>query len=537
MGQISRRTVLSYLGRTAGAAGASSLLSCGGMTAPIIKSNGSSGGPGSYDVVVYGGTASGIFAAVAAARSGAKVALIEQTAHIGGVLTSGLGLTDSFHHKTIGGLSAKFFLDLGSYYGLPSGTPQYAFEPHVGEAIFDSYIQSSSIHLLTQRHIISAITSNSILQSITLDDGTAIMGSQWIDASYEGDLMAESGVSYTVGRESSTKYGESYAGWGWQADLATSPFASDGSLLPGVNIDPGETPGQSDEKIMAYSVRPCLTDNPANMVPFPMPAGYSPGRYAGLARAIKFWGYTRIGDVVILLPTINQKYCPLQSWFFSVDYPGASWTYPNANWTDRQKVLQDHNSYVAGLFYFTANDPSVPAVLRTSANSVGLAVDEFTDNHNWPWQMYVREGRRMIGQYVMTQSDLTMDPLKSDSIGVGAWPIDSHSCDRIAAKVSGKWAVVDDGLLYKAETVPYQLPFRAILPQPAEVTNLSVTVCMSASHIAFSSLRVEPTLMALGEAAGVAATLALEGNNELPSVSLASLQKRLQHFGCVIYIP
>ena len=534
MKDLSRRRVLSYLGASAAAATVGVISGCGVSPNKDLRNTTILS---SYDIVVVGGTPSGIMAARAAIREGATVILIENTRHIGGILTSGLGVTDSYHYEIIGGLSAAFYRNLGAYYGLSSGKSQYTWEPHVAELIFNNYLESSKATVVLGRTVASLVKRDTQIQSITLDDGTVINGVQWIDATYEGDLMAAAGATHTVGRESRHQYGERYAGWGNQNILPISPYLADGSLLPGVNPNPGEATGQADEKIMAYTFRSCLTTNTSNMAPFPMPPGYTPDRFAGTARYIKYANVTQLEDLLSLGPVPKHKYSLESTFHFSTDYPNACWAYPDANWKTRADILQDHHSNEAGFLYFLANDPSVPASIRVEMNRYGMPLDEFTDNGHWPWQMYVREGRRLIGQYVMIQSDITTETTKTDAIGVGQWTIDSHICDRFASTWNGQPVVMYDGALAQTDVPLYQLPFRSMLPQISEVSNLAVTICMSSSHIAFSSLRVEPTLMQLGEAAGTAAGLALKAGVALSMVDITSLQNRLLQFGSVIAIP
>jgi hypothetical protein len=273
------------------------------------------------------------------------------------------------------------------------------------------------------------------------------------------------------------------------------------------------------------------------MAPFPMPPGYTPDQFAGAAHYIKYANVTQLEDLLSLGPIPKHKYSLESTFHFSTDYPNAGWAYPDANWKTRADILQNHHNNETGFLYFLANDPSVPTAIRAEMNRYGLPLDEFTDNGHWPWQMYVREGRRLIGQYVMIHSDITTETTKTDAIGVGQWTIDSHICDRFVSTWNGQPVVMYDGALAQTDVPLYQLPFRSMLPQISEVSNLAVTICMSSSHIAFSSLRVEPTLMQLGEAAGTAAGLALKAGVALSMVDITSLQNRLLQFGSVIAIP
>jgi len=528
---ITRRRVLGYAAKATVFAGISSVLGCS-KSASSTKISNQNPNQTSFDVIVYGGTPAGVMAAKAAAQAGVSVAIVEATMHLGGILSNGLGQTDTAFKQYIGGLTAQFYNDIGSAYGYNGSTPEYSFEPHVAESVFNGYVNSAKVQIFLGRYLTAIHQSSGRIASITLDNGTVISAGQWIDASYEGDLMAAAGAAYVVGREGRATYGEMHAGWGYKPiPTSVNPYLADGSLIPGVNMDPQETPGAGDSKIMSYSFRCCTTTNPANMAPFPMPPGYTPARYEGLARWIASNGFTQLSQIVTMQSTIKEKFDLL--WVqnpFSVNYVGGAWLYPDADWADRKTIWQDHYNYVAGWLYYVANDPSVPSSIQTELNKYGLARDEFTDNNNWPWQMYVREGRRLVGQYVMTEADITTNITKPDSVAIGTWYGDCHLCDVYAGTISqgGKTiaTAIGDGLL-DVQTPPYQIPYRSLLPNPAQVPNLAVICCLSASHVGFSSLRVEPTFMMLGEAAGTAAGMAVKINADFSAVDVTSLQNNL----------
>ena len=538
--QMTRRQVLRYMSQGALIGGVGSLIACSSpQEAPTPTA--------SYELIVYGGTPSGITAALAAVNAGMSVAIIEPTNHLGGMLASGLGAANAMNVNYIGGLAAKFFLDIGKHYGNAS-KPGYSFEPHVAENIFDGYISSAGVEVYLNRHLASIYKSGSRINSITLDNGTGLAATQWIDASYEGDLMAAARASYTVGRESKATYRESLAGWGIAQSLAeVSPFLTNGQLIPGVNPSPQESYGAGDGKIMAYTFFTCLTTNKANLAPFPKPPGYTPDRYEGLTRFIARYGITNLAEIVTMQGNVNHKSILLTAGYsepgftysnpFSTDYVGGGWQYPDASWVDRQTIWQDHYNYVAGWLYFVATDPSVPSSIQSEMNRYGLPLDEFTDHGNWPWQMYVREGRRLIGQYVLTQADISTDPMKADSVGMGNWDIDVHHCDSFVATSSPNGASANgvgfDGcILFRV--VNYQIPYRILLPNHAEVSNLAVTCCLSASHISFASLRVEPVFMVLGEAAGTAAALAMKSGTDFSGINVPQLQSTLIANGGVL---
>jgi len=535
---ITRRRVLEHAAKGAVIAGIGSLAGCFKSTSPnqaVVQNPTQT----SFDVVVYGGTPSGMMAVLAAVRGGASVAIVEPTMHLGGILTSGLGQTDTSYKQYLGGLTGKFYLDVGKAYGFGGSTPSYVFEPHVAEAVFNGYMKSAKAGVFLGRYLTAIDQSNGRIVSITLDNGTVITADQWIDVSYEGDLMAAAGATYVVGRESMATYGEMHAGAGYKPELfSVNPYLADGSLIPGINPDPKEEAGAGDSKIMAYTFRCCTTTNKANMAPFPMPSGYTPARFEGLARWIANSGFTDLSQIVTMQSTIKQKYDLL--WVispFSVSYVGGAWLYPDADWSDRQKIWQDHYNYVAGWLYYVANDPSVPSTIQAELNTYGLPLDEFTDNNNWPWQMYVREGRRLVGQYVMTEADITTNIAKTDSVALGTWYGDCHYCDVYARRISEHGTatptVFADGELAILNSA-YQIPFRSILPNPAQAPNLAVTCCLSASHVGFSSLRGEPTFMMLGEAAGTAAALAVKNSTDISAVNVTSLQNTLIAGGSVL---
>ena len=341
--------------------------------------------------------------------------------------------------------------------------------------------------------------------------------------------MALARCSYAVGRESRQQYGESLAGHTYNHVMKFQDW--DGSLLPGMHYDPQEVSGQGDNEIMAYTFCSILT-RAANRIPFEAPTGYRPENYTVTAMCIERDRLTKLSDLVqplylehaskyIILSTAGVKT------YMSSDMTGASWRYPDGSTAERQHIHECHKRYVQGLLYFLATDSIVPASIRQEVGAYGLAVDEFIDNGGWPWQMYVREGRRLIGQYVMTQADVTTAPTKADSIGLNNWPIDCHPCDLYADATP---QMVLDGWMYQ-KCVTYQLPYSAMLPR--EVSNLAVSVCLSASHVAWCSLRVEPGLMALGEAAGTAAAMAVQQGMDLSAVNVSELQADLTANGGV----
>ena len=489
----------------------------------------------SYDIAVYGATAGGVATAVAASRQGLHVVLIEPTAHIGGMVSGGLSHTDKGDPSVIGGISREFFVRVGKHYGEPL---EWNFEPHVANQVFHEMLREAKVKLLLNsplREDNAVRKRDGRISAIVLENGSVIHAQVFVDSSYEGDLMGQAGVRYTWGRESASQYGESLAGVrGRQRpdhhfNVRVSPYASDGSLLPEVQPGPKAAIGTGDKKVQAYSFRLCLTDVPSNQIPYPKPAGYDPHRYELLARLIQATTRAQghpptMRQMVIMSPLKGHKFDINSFGAFSTDHIGASWDYPTASYAGRAAIWQDHYAYVAGFFYFLAHDPSVPASLREEVNRFGLAKDEFTDTHGWPWQLYVRESRRMVGEYVMTQRDIQTDIVKPDSIGMGSYESDSHHVERIPTPDG---AVENEGEMY-TPTKPYEIPYRFMLPRREDgVSNLLVPVSFSASHVSYSTLRMEPQYMIIGEAAGVAAALAVKDHLAVRDVPTPELQKLL----------
>jgi len=498
----------------------------------------------SYDVVVYGATAGGVVTAVAAARQGASVALLEPRDHVGGMLSGGLGATDYGKKEVIGGLSLEFFERLGRRYGQPIA---WYFEPHVAEEVFREMLRETGVpvfprHRLRERKAV--VKRAAKLQEIRLENGARFRASIFVDASYEGDLMAQAGVSYTWGREGAAAYGESLAGVRQktpkhQFSVRVSAHDDSGRLLPEIQPGPKGEPGQADRKVQAYNFRLCLTDAKENQVPYPKPRDYDPNRYALLARFIRALSEANgrppaMGELMNPIRMPNHKTDVNNNGPFSTDYLGGSWNYPEADYATRERIWQAHVAYVQGFLYFLANDSQVPGPLREEMNRWGLAKDEFTDTGNWPHQLYVREARRMLGEYVMTQRDIQEDLRKPDAIGMGSYNSDSHNVQRVA---TADGAVENEGDM-QVPVTPYQMPYRMLLPKRAQATNLLVPVCFSASHVAYSTLRMEPQYMILGHAAGVAAHMAIRAGVAVQDVDVAALASRLREQRAVFeYVP
>lgn len=496
-----------------------------------------------YDFVVYGGTAAGVAAAVSAARNGLHTALIEPTQYLGGMVSGGLSRSDIGDSKVIGGISREFFERVGKHYGRPV---QWQFEPHVAERTFTDMLKEAKVDVFLGEELKEkggVVRKGALIQRIRTNKAEYAAAS-FADTTYEGELMGQARVSWTYGRESTTDYGEAMAGVrGKQRpdhhfNYPVSAYDEHGKLLP--EIYPGKKGeiGTGDKKVQAYTFRMCLSDDPANQVAFSKPAGYNPWRYELLLREIeslvKAHGHApKLTELMIMSRLPNHKYDINHFGGFSIDYIGKNWEYPTGNYKKRAAIWKDHEEYEAGFFYFLANDPRVPSEVREQMNRFGLARDEFVANHNWPYQLYVREARRMVGDYVMTQHDIQENLTKPDSIGMGSYESDSHHVQRV---VTPEGNVENEGEMY-VPVKPYQIPYRMLLPKADQADNLLVPVCFSATHVAYATLRMEPQYMILGEAAGTAAALAKESGKSLHAVDVARLQSLLRAQHAVLEYP
>jgi hypothetical protein len=493
----------------------------------------------SFDVVVYGGTASGVVAAVSAARQGLRTALVEPTAHVGGMVSGGLGRTDYGKKEAIGGYALEFYWRVGQHYEMFRYGQDVAWlhEPHVAEEIFGQMLRQAGVTLFERTRLAEhdgVRKSGTTLAALRMENGDEFAARVFVDASYEGDVMAQSGVTWTYGRESSEQYGESLAGVRGKTPfhqfLVDIPARENGRLLPEILPTPPGAPGSADKDVQAYNFRMCLCEAPARQVPFPKPPNYDPARYALLARLIHALGTPRLAQFMNIDRLPNGTTDVNNNGPFSTDYIGGSWRYPTATYAERQQIWQAHKDYDAGFFYFLAHDPQVPESLRAEIGRWGLCKDEFTDTDNWPRQLYIREARRMVGEYVMRQADLQTDLTKPDPIGMGSYNSDSHNVERI---VDADGFVRNEGDMQVA-TKPYQIPYRILLPKRAEASNLLVSAAFSASHVAYSSVRMEPQYMILGQAAGVAAKLATAAGKPVQEIDTAELTRVLRSEGAIL---
>lgn len=503
-----------------------------------------------HDLIVYGGTPSGLAAGITAAREGAKVLVIEPTRWIGGLVTGGLARTDVGNRDTIGGFPLEFFTRAGK--SVPDEFMWYA-DPHFNLATFEALILESGIEVIRGQRLALVEVKDSHILSLTTDDGTRYQGAQFIDASYEGDLMAMAGVSYLVGRESRDEHGEPLAGFTIMPIRERSPeimsragkpsyihgtpapisaLAEDGSLLFGVfRADPMKKQGDADGLTQAYNYRIIVTQRPELLIPFPKPEGYEPARYELLLRLIAAYPKVAFGRIFHLGEIANGKYDLNAQGLFSTDHPGFNTGYPDGDWATREKVIAEHLTHLQGMLWFLSHDERVPAYLREEAATWGLCKDEFVDNGHWPYALYIREGRRMKGDYVMRQQDLTADIKKPDSVGMGSFLIDCHIVQRIVTEDGN---VTDEGSFHDTPARPYHIPYRSLTPKTEECENLLVTVCFSASHIAYCSMRMEPVYMAMGHAAGLAAVQADKSGVAIQRIDVPALQTKLLEQKAVI---
>lgn len=482
-----------------------------------------------YDLLIWGATPSGITAALTADELGLRTVLLSETQHVGGMMSSGLAASDHCNKKVVGGFARSFFKRLGEHYGKRI---VWRFEPHVAEATFENLLAGSSVKLLRNQVLQEVALDSSATKVLSIRTGAnTLHAASFIDASYAGDLMAKAGVPYTTGRESRDTFGEPDAGVHeiiekHQLPAGISPYYKNGALLAGVV--PTLAPfGSADDKTMAYNFRLCVTTRDSNKVPFPKPENYEASDYEILARAILKRRNMLIKELFEFLSLPNGKYDLNSKGGFSTDYIGGNWEYPDGDFETRQKIVVAHREYTLGLMYFLQTDPRVPGPLRQTANRMGLCKDEFVNNGNWPYELYVRAARRMKGDFVLNQNHMSSDVVHSDPVAVASCPIEARSVQRVVYD----GMLVNEGWASK-RVESYQLPYRVMLPPQSSVDNLLVTGAVSASHVAFSSLRMEPVFMALGESAAVAISLARSserGLRNLPAKQLlATLSKRKQ---------
>lgn len=531
----------------------------------------------SANVIVYGGTSAGIAAAIQSSRMGKSVVLIEPTNRIGGLTTGGLGQTDIGNKIAIGGISREFYENIKTYYDNPKNwkwqkkseyldggqtrtergeNSMWTFEPSAALSVYKDMIAKENITLIYNERLNrknGVKKTDGKIQSIKMESGKVFSGDVFIDATYEGDLMATSGVSYTYGRESNDQYGETLNGV--QANIKNTslrgivsrngynhnfipgvdPYVKKGDpksgLLPNVVEKPG-LEGSGDKKIQAYCFRMCLTDHPENRIPLKKPEGYDEINYELLFRNYE----ARTGSIRdmysygnSLLPWINsampnRKTDTNNKFGFSTDYIGKNYEYPEASYVERERIVEDHRKYQMGLMWTLANHPRIPKEVRDEASRWGTTKDEFERPDGWQQQLYIREARRMISDYVMTQYNCEGLHIPNDPIGLGAYGMDSHNIQRY---VDANGFVQNEGNVEAHGFKPYPISYKSIVPKKEECENLIVPVCLSATHIAFGSIRMEPVFMVLGQSAATAASLAIDTGSAVQDVHYLTLRKAL----------
>ena len=491
-----------------------------------------------YDIVVYGGTAAGVIAAVQAIKMGKRTAIIEPSKRIGGLSSGGLGDTDTGDKSVIGGLSREFYTRLGSKYR--KDEPVWLFEPKMALAVFQDFIKEYNIPVYYQERlslIDGVLRSGDKIDRIMMESGKIFQASVFIDTSYEGDLMAKAGVTYTTGREANRIYDETYNGI--QTAVATKnqlpsgidPYRIKGDpssgLLPNVHPKLEIVDGEGDNKIQAYCFRMCLTDNPDNRIMIDKPEGYDEQEYELLFRSIEAGQ-----DIFFKLHMMpNRKTDSNNHNGFSTDYIGMNYSYPEADYEERDRIIKAHEVYQKSLVWTLQNHPRVPTEIQEFYKPWGLPKDEFTENGHWSPQLYIRESRRMLSEMVMNEHHITLREPVLNPIGMGSYAMDSHNVQR---HVDANGYVMNEGDVQIHLDKPYSISYDSIVPKEKECSNLLVPVCLSSSHIAYGSIRMEPVFMVLGQSAATAAVFAIEEEKSVQRIDLTKLALRLQEDGQVL---
>jgi ribulose 1,5-bisphosphate synthetase/thiazole synthase len=489
------------------------------------------------DVCVYGGTSAGVIAAYTAKKMGKKVILIEPGKHLGGMTSGGLGYTDIGNKYVVTGLARDFYRRIGEHY---QKFEQWIFEPKVAEGIFNDYVKASGFSVLYGNRIIKVNKSGNQLRDIVVENAATptvanrktIRAKVFIDCTYEGDLMALAGVSYAVGREANSQYNETINGVelmeGHQFPDGIDPYVVPGDpqsgLLWGIGNLQLQPKGSGDKKVQAYNFRITLTNVPENRIAITKPENYDPKKYELLVRLKEKRPWKALSDAFIWSIMPNGKTDINNKGGFSTDMIGMNWDYPDADYKTRAILWKQHEDYTKGLLYFVGNDSRIPANIRAEMQKWGYPKDEFTDNHNWTPQLYIREARRMIGELVMTQHYCQGREVANDGVGMAAYTMDSHNCDRQV--VNG--VVKNEGNVEVGGFGPYPISYKAIVPKEKEAANLFVPVCLSATHIAYGSIRMEPVFMVLGQSAAVAACQAIDKKIPVQQVNVTEVQHILK---------
>jgi hypothetical protein len=484
------------------------------------------------DLCIYGGTPGGIVAAIHAAQLNRTVVLLEPGPKLGGMTSSGLGFTDIGNKSAVGGLAREFYRRLGRHYGTNEA---WTFEPHVAEAVFEEWLHEAGVIVHCRQFLAGVEKDQTRITALRTVSGLVVRARMFIDTSYEGDLMAAAQIRHHVGREANSTYGETLNGSQvhetHQFELPVDPYVIPGQpesgVLRGIENEEPEI-GAGDHRVQAYCFRMCLTDDPANRLPFARPVDYDPRWYIPLARYFAAgWRdvFTKFDRLRVRTKTDTNNHGAV-----STDFIGQNYAWPTGDFPTRERIFQAHVNYQQGLHWFLANDPAVPGEIRSQYAQWGLCRDEFLETGGWPHQLYVREARRMVGDYVMTEHNCRGHQTAPDPIGLAAYTMDSHNCRRFVRDGH----LLNEGDVQAHDFPPYPISYHAIIPRINECENLLVPVCLSASHIAYGSIRMEPVFMILGQSAATAAHLALSENAPVQAVPYADLRAALLHGGQVL---
>jgi hypothetical protein len=517
------------------------------------------------DIIVYGGTSASVIAAVQAKKMGKSVILVSPDKRLGGLSSGGLGFTDTGDKTVIGGLSRNFYQRIFKHYehdaswkwqkreqygNKGQGTPaidgdnrtMWIFEPSAANGVFEDYIKEFEIQVHREAYLDrekGVKMEGGKIISITTLDGDTFAGKVFLDTTYEGDLMAAAGVTYTVGREGKNQYGEEWAGvrtdlfhhYHHFEKLVVDPYVVPGDpasgVIPLVSVEPPGKLGEGDKQVQAYNFRICMTNVAENMIPFPKPQGYDEKRYELLGRVYDA-GWTETFDKFDPLPngkTDTNNHGPV-----STDYIGGNYEYPDACYEKRREIIQEHKDYMLGWLYYNMTSDRVPKDIRDKMNKWGLPKDEYEETGNWSPQLYIREARRMIGSYVMTEHELLKKRPTPDSVGMGSYTIDSHNTQRYISEDGRVHNEGDIGVKVK----PYEIAYGSLVPKKGECSNLLVTCAVSATHVAYGSIRMEPVFMILGESAATAGVMAIDAQIPVQDVPYEKLRERLIESGQVL---
>jgi hypothetical protein len=487
------------------------------------------------DVCVYGGTSAGVIAAYAAIKLHHTVILIEPGHRLGGLSSGGLGYTDIGNKYVVTGLARDFYRRIGRHY---QKFEQWTFEPHVADSLFCDYTKRAKITVLYGERLHTVKKSNNTITAITLENAKnseitrEIKAKQYIDCSYEGDLMAKAAVSYTTGREADSVYNETVNGvqlkdkhqFPDNIDPYTIPGHPESGLLWGISPDSLQPDGTGDKKIQSYNFRLCLSNDPANRIPITRPTHYDSTHYELLLRFLATHPVKNLDAILKVDAMPNHKTDINNNGPFSTDMIGMNYAYPDGNYATREQIIKKHEDYTKGLLYFIGHDPRMPEHLRREMLDWGYPKDEYPQTDHWTPQLYIRESRRMMGAYVMTQNNCQGKTIVDDGIAKGAYNMDSHNAERIVTH----GMVKNEGDVQLGGISPYPIAYRAITPKAEECTNLLVPVCLSASHMAYGSIRMEPVFMVLAQSAAYAACQAIDHQENVQDIDTRQLQTELK---------